>query len=46
MDPRTVAELAQEAEAAGWDGVFVWDVIVGDDAWITLVQLGLNTIIV
>lgn len=24
-DPRTFAELAREAEAAGWDGVFIWD---------------------
>ena len=24
-DPRLVAELAVEAEDAGWDGVFVWD---------------------
>jgi alkanesulfonate monooxygenase SsuD/methylene tetrahydromethanopterin reductase-like flavin-dependent oxidoreductase (luciferase family) len=26
-DPRTVAGLARAAEAAGWDGVFVWDVL-------------------
>lgn len=24
-DPRLIAELAATAEAAGWDGVFVWD---------------------
>ncbi len=24
-DPRTVAELASEVEAAGWDGAFYWD---------------------
>lgn len=24
-DPRAAAELAAEAEAAGWDGVFSWD---------------------
>ena len=24
-DPRTVGDLAAEAEAAGWDGFFVWD---------------------
>ena len=24
-DPRLVAELAVEAEEAGWDGVFLWD---------------------
>lgn len=26
-DPRTVAELATEAEEAGWDGVFYWDAV-------------------
>jgi alkanesulfonate monooxygenase SsuD/methylene tetrahydromethanopterin reductase-like flavin-dependent oxidoreductase (luciferase family) len=25
--PQTLVELGQEAEAAGWDGVFVWDCI-------------------
>ncbi len=24
-DPRLLVELAQMAEDAGWDGVFVWD---------------------
>jgi len=24
-DPRVVADLARRAEAAGWDGLFVWD---------------------
>ncbi len=24
-DPRVIAELAAEAEAVGWDGVFLWD---------------------
>ena len=27
-DPRAVAELAHEAEAAGWDGFFLWDHIL------------------
>ena len=26
-DPRTLADLAAEAEGAGWDGVFVWDAV-------------------
>ena len=26
-DPRSVADLAAEAEAAGWDGVFYFDAI-------------------
>ncbi len=24
-EPRLLAELAREAEAAGWDGFFLWD---------------------
>jgi alkanesulfonate monooxygenase SsuD/methylene tetrahydromethanopterin reductase-like flavin-dependent oxidoreductase (luciferase family) len=24
-DPRAVADLARRAEAAGWDGLFIWD---------------------
>ena len=24
-DPRAIAQLAAEAEAAGWEGVFLWD---------------------
>jgi alkanesulfonate monooxygenase SsuD/methylene tetrahydromethanopterin reductase-like flavin-dependent oxidoreductase (luciferase family) len=27
-DPRTVAELAADAEASGWDGLFIWDHVV------------------
>jgi hypothetical protein len=32
-DPRVLAEIAVEAERAGWDGVFVWDAlaVAGDD---------------
>jgi alkanesulfonate monooxygenase SsuD/methylene tetrahydromethanopterin reductase-like flavin-dependent oxidoreductase (luciferase family) len=32
-DPRTVAGLARDAEAAGWDGVFVWDHLTFVKAW-------------
>lgn len=42
-DPRVVAELAVEAEAAGWDGFFVWDQIAWRapvtavaDPWVSL----------
>ena len=42
-DPRECAQLAVEAEEAGWDGVFVWDhvrwqapVSAVGDAWVTL----------
>jgi alkanesulfonate monooxygenase SsuD/methylene tetrahydromethanopterin reductase-like flavin-dependent oxidoreductase (luciferase family) len=52
-DPLMVAELTQEAEAAGWDGVFIADAIAigGDkypafpwyDPWITLTAMALRT---
>jgi len=47
-DPRTVAELAAEAEASGWDGVFTYDVIaIGDhpehDPWILLAAMAMRT---
>ncbi len=32
-DPRLCADLARDAEAAGWDGVFVWDHLVFVKAW-------------
>ena len=32
-DPRTVAELAREAEASGWDGAFYWDGIYVGEGW-------------
>ncbi|WP_421734016.1 LLM class flavin-dependent oxidoreductase [Cellulomonas sp.] len=42
-DPRVVADLAVEAEAAGWDGFFVWDqlawrapVTAVGDPWVSL----------
>lgn len=49
-DPVTVAGLAAEAEAAGWDGVFVWDhvrwrepVVDVADPWITLAAMAMAT---
>lgn len=50
-DPRLLAELAYEAEQAGWDGVFVWDALVLDstlrppitDPWIALAAIALKT---
>jgi alkanesulfonate monooxygenase SsuD/methylene tetrahydromethanopterin reductase-like flavin-dependent oxidoreductase (luciferase family) len=49
-EPAVVAELAAEAEAAGWDGVFVWDHItyrapVTDvaDPWVTLAAMACAT---
>ena len=29
VDAQTLAQLAVEAETAGWDGVFVWDCLYG-----------------
>jgi alkanesulfonate monooxygenase SsuD/methylene tetrahydromethanopterin reductase-like flavin-dependent oxidoreductase (luciferase family) len=50
-DPRTTAALAAEAEAAGWDGFFVWDHMVFDrrerlpvaDPWVLLAAVALAT---
>src|SRR5205085_8415824 len=47
-DPRLLAELAREAEAAGWDGFFVWDHLLRGDApvadpWISLAAIALST---
>jgi len=32
-DPRTVMRLAVEAEAAGWDGLWIWDHLLIDPDW-------------
>ena len=46
-DARKLAELAAEAEAAGWDGFFVWDVLLSEtnvvDPWIALTAIALRT---
>ena len=50
-DARTAAALAAEAEAAGWDGFFVWDHMVFDrrlrlpvaDPWVLLAAVALVT---
>ncbi|GCE46626.1 luciferase-like monooxygenase [Thermosporothrix hazakensis] len=53
-DTRALAELAREAEAAGWDGFFLWDHILYfpagleppvpmADPWIALTAVALNT---
>ena len=49
IPPRVAADLAQEAEEAGWDGVFYWDAISipseGDayDPWVTLAAIAMRT---
>jgi len=47
-DPRAIAELACEAETAGWDGVFYWDgICVGDmdtyDPWVVMAAMAVRT---
>lgn len=52
-DARTLAELSHEAEAAGWDGVFIPDCIdidngnpampAGFDPWVTLAAMAMRT---
>jgi len=50
-DPRLLVELAAEAEAAGWDGVFVWDHIAREedpsvpatDPWIAVAGMAVRT---
>jgi alkanesulfonate monooxygenase SsuD/methylene tetrahydromethanopterin reductase-like flavin-dependent oxidoreductase (luciferase family) len=50
-NPRVLAQLAGEAETAGWDGFFLWDVLLGGadmttavlDPWIALTAVALNT---
>ncbi|GCE06072.1 LLM class flavin-dependent oxidoreductase [Dictyobacter aurantiacus] len=50
-DPRTLAELAVEAEEAGWDGFFLWDTIFMPghpeipvvDPWIALAAIAMRT---
>jgi alkanesulfonate monooxygenase SsuD/methylene tetrahydromethanopterin reductase-like flavin-dependent oxidoreductase (luciferase family) len=50
-DVRAVAELARDAENAGWDGLFYWDHLVGDDVlgpvridpWVALGAIAMRT---
>ncbi len=42
-DARTAAEVAYEAEQAGWDGFFVWEPVWGIDAWISLTAAAMRT---
>lgn len=48
-DPRLLADLALQAEDAGWDGVFVWDHIARSgeppmtDPWIALAAIAART---
>jgi probable F420-dependent oxidoreductase len=47
-DARVLASLAQDAEAAGWDGFFLWDHIAGNnlptvDPWVGLAAVAMST---
>jgi len=42
-DARTAADLAAEAEQAGWDGFFVWEPVWGIDAWVALTAAAMQT---
>jgi alkanesulfonate monooxygenase SsuD/methylene tetrahydromethanopterin reductase-like flavin-dependent oxidoreductase (luciferase family) len=47
-DPRAAADLAAEAENAGWDGVFYWDgIAIGDtdmyDPWVVMAAMAMRT---
>lgn len=35
-DAADIGDLAEAAESAGWDGLFVWEPVWGVDAWISL----------
>lgn len=47
-DPRVVADLAREAEEAGWDGAFYWDgIAIGSmdnyDPWVVMAAMAMRT---
>ena len=49
-DPRALAELAHDAEAAGWEGFFIWDAMFFDptfhpmaDPWVALAAVAMRT---
>jgi alkanesulfonate monooxygenase SsuD/methylene tetrahydromethanopterin reductase-like flavin-dependent oxidoreductase (luciferase family) len=46
-EPDELVELARRAEAAGWDGFFVWDHLVGQapvtDPWVMLGAIAVST---
>jgi alkanesulfonate monooxygenase SsuD/methylene tetrahydromethanopterin reductase-like flavin-dependent oxidoreductase (luciferase family) len=42
-DARAAANLARDAEVAGWDGFFVWEPVWGFDAWVSLAAAAMAT---
>ena len=43
FDVAAIVDVAEAAEAAGWDGVFVWDTIFLTDAWVALTAIAMRT---
>ena len=41
--PRQFADLAVAAEDAGWDTIFTWEAVWGQDAWVTLAAAAMRT---
>ena len=41
--PREFADLAVAAEKAGWDAIFTWEAVWGQDAWVTLTAAAMVT---
>jgi alkanesulfonate monooxygenase SsuD/methylene tetrahydromethanopterin reductase-like flavin-dependent oxidoreductase (luciferase family) len=46
-DPRQIVQIAKEAEATGWEGLWIWDHVVmpwgTGDPWITLAAVAAST---
>ncbi len=50
-DPHKLADLAAEAEEAGWDGFFLWDIVFAEDQfstavinpWVALAAIAMRT---
>jgi alkanesulfonate monooxygenase SsuD/methylene tetrahydromethanopterin reductase-like flavin-dependent oxidoreductase (luciferase family) len=42
-DPKMIVELGAEVEAAGWDVVFIAEMIWGPDAWVALTGIAMRT---
>lgn len=42
-DARQIADLSRDAEAAGWDAIFVWEPVWGVDAWVSLTAAAMQT---
>ena len=41
--PQQFVDLAVAAEEAGWDSVFTWEAVWGQDAWVTLTAAAMRT---